>query len=73
MEVPQEIQEETKEETKTVRPDVRAYYPIYSDKPGGWQADLIFIPYTNLKKATRLHAFYVFGEHQYQVCFCETV
>ena len=55
--VPQEIQEETKEEIKTVRPDVRAYYPIYSDTPGAWQADLMFIPYTNLKKETRLHAF----------------
>ena len=31
----QQIQEETsKEETKTVRPDVRAYYLIYSDTPG---------------------------------------
>ena len=50
VQVPQEIQEETKEETKTVRPDVRAYYPIYSDTPGAWQADLMFIPYTNLKK-----------------------
>ena len=57
VEVPQEIQKETKEETKTVRPDVRAYYPIYSDTPRGWQADLMFIPYTNLKKETRLHAF----------------
>ena len=52
VDIPQAIQEETKEETKTVRPDVSAYYPIYSDKPGGWQADLVFIPYinTNLKK-----------------------
>ena len=57
VEVPQEIQKETKVETKTVRPDVRAYYPIYSDTPGAWQADLMFIPYTNLKKETRLHAF----------------
>ena len=57
--IPQQIQEETKEETKTVRPDVSACYPIYSDKPGGWQADLMFIPYTNLKKETRLHAFCV--------------
>ena len=59
VEIPQEIQEEIKEETKTVRPDVRAYYPIYSDTPGAWQADLMFIPYTNLKKETRLHAFCV--------------
>ena len=36
---------------------MRAYYPIYSDTPGAWQADLMFIPYTNLKKETRLHAF----------------
>ena len=57
VDIPQAIQEETREETKTVRPDVRAYYPIYSDTPGAWQADLMFIPYTNLKKETRLHAF----------------
>ena len=26
---------------------VKDYYPIYSDNPGGWQADLMFLPYTN--------------------------
>ena len=35
MQISQQIQEETKEETKIVRPDVRAYYPFYSDKTGG--------------------------------------
>ena len=59
LEITQEIQHEAKEETKTVRPDVRAYYPIYSDTPGAWQADLMFIPYTNLKQETRLHTFCV--------------
>ena len=45
VDIPQAIQEETKEETKTVRPDVRAYYPMYSDTTGVWQA-----------QETRLHA-----------------
>ena len=49
VDIPQAIQEETKEETKTVRPDVIAYYRIYSDTLGAWQSDLMFIPYTNLK------------------------
>ena len=48
VQVPQEIQEETKEETETVKSDVKAYFPIYSDAPGTWQADIMVIPYTNL-------------------------
>ena len=36
VDIPQAIQEETKEERKTVRPDMRAYYPIYSDTSGAW-------------------------------------
>ena len=28
---------------------VKDYYPIYSDNPGEWQADLMFLPYTNNK------------------------
>ena len=59
LESPQEIQDEAKEETNTVRPDVRAHYLIHSDTTGAWQADLLFIPYTNLKKETRLHVFCV--------------
>ena len=55
--VPEEIKEQVKKDTETVRPDVRAYYPIYSDTKGAWQADLMFIPYTNSPKETRLHAF----------------
>ena len=47
---------QAKESVKTVRPDVRAYYPIYSDTKGAWQADLMFIPYTNKSSETRLHA-----------------
>ena len=35
---------------------VKDYYPIYSDNPGGWQADLMFLPYTNSRNETRLHA-----------------
>ena len=35
---------------------VKDYYPIYSDNPGGWQADLMLLPYTNSKNKTRLHA-----------------
>ena len=35
---------------------VKDYYPIYSDNPGGWQADLMFMPYTNSRNETRLHA-----------------
>ena len=35
---------------------VKDYYPIYSDNPGGWQADLMFLSYTNSKNETRLHA-----------------
>ena len=52
---PEELAQ-AKESVKTVRPDVRAYYPIYSDTKGGWQADLMFIPYTNKANETRLHA-----------------
>ena len=59
MQLPLEFQEAIKEETKTVRPYMRAYYHTYSDTPGAWQADLIFIPYTNLNKLTRLHVFCV--------------
>ena len=35
---------------------MKDYYPIYSDNPGGWQAGLMFMPYTNVKNETRLHA-----------------
>ena len=35
-------------------PDERT--PIYSDNPAQWQADLMFLPYTNAKNETRLHA-----------------
>ena len=54
---PIEVEQQVKEATKTVRPDVRAFYPIYSDTKGAWQADLMFIPYTNSAEETRLHAF----------------
>ena len=55
--VPEAATAQAKAETKTVRPDVRAFYPIYSDTVGAWQADLMFIPYTNKATETRLHAF----------------
>ena len=55
--IPESATAQAKAETKTVRPDVRAYYPIYSDTLGAWQADLMFIPYTNKATETRLHAF----------------
>ena len=35
---------------------VKDYYPIYSNNPAQWQADLMFLPYTNVKNETRLHA-----------------
>ena len=37
---------------------VKDYYPIYSDNPAQWQADLMFLPYTNAKNETRLHAIF---------------
>ena len=55
--VPEAATAQAKAETKTVRPDVRAFYPIYSDTAGARQADLMFIPYTNKATQTRLHAF----------------
>ena len=38
---------------------VKDYYPIYSDNPAQWQADLMFLPFTNTKNETRLHALFV--------------
>ena len=37
---------------------VKEYYPIFSDNPTQWQADLMFLPYTNAKNETRLHAIF---------------
>ena len=35
---------------------VKDYYPIYSYNPAQWQADLMFLPYTDAKNKTRLQA-----------------
>ena len=37
---------------------VKDYYPIYRDNPAQWQADLMFLPYTNAKNETRLIAIF---------------
>jgi hypothetical protein len=43
-----EIQAQVKEELLRVpHPKVDKYYPIYSDTPHAWQADLMFVRYTN--------------------------
>ena len=39
---------------------LKDYDPIDSDNPAQWQADLMFLPYTNAKNETRLHPiFYI--------------
>ena len=38
------------------RKDVREFYPIYSDRPGAWQADLMFMNYTNSDNKTKRHS-----------------
>ena len=40
---------------------MRSSYPIYSDTKGAWQADLMFILYTNQGEETRLHTFLCIG------------
>ena len=51
---PQQIQDAKIDRRQKRR--VKDYYPIYSDNPAQWQADLMFLPYTNAKNKTRLHA-----------------
>ena len=51
---PQQIQDAKIDRRQKRR--VKDYYPIYSDNPAQWQADLMFLPYTNAKNETRLPA-----------------
>ena len=53
---PQQIQDAHIDCRKKRR--VKDYYPIYSDNSAQWQADLMFLPYTNAKNETRLHAIF---------------
>jgi hypothetical protein len=53
--IPKEDKALVQETLKKVYPDVQKFYPIYSDTPDGWQADLTFIwdraeHYTDLPK-----------------------
>ena len=51
---PQQIQDAHIDSRQKRR--VKDYYPIYNDNPAQWQADLMFLPDTNAKNETRLHA-----------------
>ena len=53
------VQEVQQELTEKKFPKVKKFYPIYSDNPAQWQADLMFFPYTNAKNKMRLHAIFV--------------
>ena len=47
----QEVEWKVKEQLlEKAHPPVEKYYPIYSDSPNAWQADLMFVRYTNSKK-----------------------
>ena len=39
------------------RKQVKEYYPIYSDSPGAWQCDLMYMDYTKTNDETTSHTF----------------
>ena len=56
--VEKDIQKAVQNQYKEAKQKVDHYYPIYSDKKGAWQADIMFEPYT-VKNITRVHGFFV--------------
>jgi hypothetical protein len=52
---------------------IKEFYPIYSDVPHAWQADLLKIPYNKAtsKESVRLHHFLVLININTKFCFVE--